>query len=93
MSIRTTVVGSWPIPRRWKTELTAYYRGDVSDAAAHEMLQAAARMAMAEQRSCGLDQVMGGEVFVRRWDVANNRNNRRLFRLFATSPGLGCRRT
>jgi methionine synthase II (cobalamin-independent) len=63
MSIRTTVVGSWPIPRRWKAELTAYYRGDVGDDAAYEMLQAAARIAMAEQRACGLDQIMGGEVF------------------------------
>lgn len=61
--IRTTVVGSWPIPPALKPELTAYYRGDRSDAEAHDTLQAAARIAMDEQRACGLDQIMGGEVF------------------------------
>ncbi len=61
--IRTTVVGSWPIPRALKPQLTAYYRGDVGDEQAHDVLQAAARIAMDEQRACGLDQIMGGEVF------------------------------
>ena len=61
--IRTTVVGSWPIPRSLKPQLTAYYRGDLSDEQAHDMLQAAARIAIDEQRACGLDQVMGGEAF------------------------------
>lgn len=61
--IRTTTVGSWPIPLHFKTELTAYYRGALDDQAAHGVLQAAARVAMDEQRSCGLDQIMGGEVF------------------------------
>ena len=61
--IRTTVVGSWPIPRDLKPQLTAYYRGDRSDEQAHDVLQAAARIAIDEQRACGLDQIMGGEVF------------------------------
>ena len=61
--IRTTAVGSWPIPRALKPQLTAYYRGDTSDEAAHDVLQEAARIAMNEQRECGLDQIMGGEVF------------------------------
>ncbi|MDP3940416.1 MAG: hypothetical protein Q8R92_20060 [Deltaproteobacteria bacterium] len=61
--IRTTVVGSWPIPAEHKPELTAYYRGDVGDEAARGVLQAAARAAMDEQMACGLDQIMGGEVF------------------------------
>jgi len=61
--IRTTVVGSWPIPPHLKPQLTAYYRGDVSDAQAHGVLQRAARTAMDEQIACGLDQIMGGEVF------------------------------
>ncbi len=61
--VRTTVVGSWPIPTAFKPQLTAYYRGDVDDTAAHDVLQEAARCAMAEQRECGLDQIMGGEVF------------------------------
>lgn len=61
--IRTTVVGSWPIPFGLKPRLTDYYRGDLDDHAAHDVLQAAARIAMDEQRACGLDQIMGGEVF------------------------------
>lgn len=61
--VRTTTVGSWPIPRQLKPQLTAYYKGDLSDEAAHEVLQEAARIAMDEQRACGLDQIMGGEVF------------------------------
>jgi len=61
--IRTTVVGSWPIPPDLKPQLTAYYRGDVDDDEARAVLQAAARIAMQEQRACGLDQIMGGEIF------------------------------
>ncbi len=61
--IRTTTVGSWPIPPELKPELTAYYRGDLSDEEAYGILQQAARIAMDQQRSCGLDQIMGGETF------------------------------
>lgn len=61
--IRTTTVGSWPIPRGLKPQLTAYYRGNLTDAQAHDVLQSAARIAMDEQIACGLDQIMGGEVF------------------------------
>jgi methionine synthase II (cobalamin-independent) len=61
--IRTTVVGSWPIPQALKPQLTAYYRGALTDEQAGPALQAAARIAMDEQHACGLDQIMGGEVF------------------------------
>ena len=61
--IRTTVVGSWPIPFGLKHRLTDYYRGALGDEEAHDVLQAAARIAMDEQLACGLDQIMGGEVF------------------------------
>jgi 5-methyltetrahydropteroyltriglutamate--homocysteine methyltransferase len=61
--IRTTVVGSWPIPFGLKPRLTAYYKSASSDAEAHDVLQAAARIAMDEQLACELDQIMGGEVF------------------------------
>jgi methionine synthase II (cobalamin-independent) len=61
--IRTTVVGSWPIPFGLKPKLTQYYKGVLSDEEAHDALQAAARIAMDEQLACGLDQIMGGEVF------------------------------
>ena len=61
--IRTTVVGSWPIPFGLKQRLTDYYKGASSDEEAREVLQAAARISMDEQLACGLDQIMGGEVF------------------------------
>lgn len=61
--IRTTTVGSWPIPFGLKRYLTAYYKGDLTDETGYEWLQRAARIAMDEQIQCGVDQFMGGEVF------------------------------
>ena len=63
MAIRTTVVGSWPIPFGQRLELKRYYAGELSDETARGVLQTAARIAMDEQIACGLDQIMGGEVF------------------------------
>lgn len=63
MPIRTTVVGSWPIPFGQRLELKRYYAGELSDDEANGLLQTAARIAMDEQIACGLDQIMGGEVF------------------------------
>ena len=63
MSIRTTCVGSWPIPFGKRLALKRYYAGDLSDAEAHDLLQQAARISMDEMLACGLDQIMGGEVF------------------------------
>lgn len=63
MPIRTTVVGSWPIPFGQRLELKRYYAGEYSDEDAYDLLQRAARIAMDEQIACGLDQIMGGEVF------------------------------
>ena len=63
MPIRTTAVGSWPIPFGQRLELKRYYAGEYSDEQADVVLQAAARIAMDEQIACGLDQIMGGEVF------------------------------
>ena len=63
MAIRTTVVGSWPIPFGQRLELKRYYAGELSDEQANGVLQTAARIAMDEQIACGLDQIMGGEVF------------------------------
>ena len=63
MPIRTTVVGSWPIPFGLKRHLTTYYKGGLNDDEAHDVLQRAARIATDEQIGCGLDQIMGGEVF------------------------------
>ncbi len=63
MPIRTTVVGSWPIPFGQRLELKRYYAGQLTDEEASGVLLAAARIAMDEQIACGLDQIMGGEVF------------------------------
>ena len=63
MPIRTTVVGSWPIPFGQRLELKRYYAGELSDEQASDVLGTAARIAMDEQIACGLDQIMGGEVF------------------------------
>ncbi len=61
--IRTTTVGSWPIPFGLKRYLTSYYKGALTDETGYEWLQKAARIAIDEQIGCGLDQIMGGEVF------------------------------
>ena len=61
--IRTTVVGSWPIPFGLKRYLTSYYKGALTDETGYEWLQKAARIAIDEQIGCGLDQIMGGAVF------------------------------
>jgi 5-methyltetrahydropteroyltriglutamate--homocysteine methyltransferase len=61
--VRTTVVGSWPIPFSLKRYLTSYYKGDLTDETAAIWLQRAARISMDEMIGCGLDQIMGGEVF------------------------------
>lgn len=63
MTVQTTVVGSWPIPFGLRPQLKAYYAGSLSDEEAAPVLTAAARIAMDEQLACGLDQIMGGEVF------------------------------
>ena len=63
MPIRTTVVGSWPIPFGLRPQLKQYYAGELSDEEAAPVLTAAARIAMDEQIACGLDEFMGGEVF------------------------------
>jgi len=63
MSVRTTVVGSWPIPFGLRPRLKEYYAGKLSEQQAAPFLSAAARIAMDEQIACGLDEIMGGEVF------------------------------
>ncbi|MCY3734087.1 MAG: hypothetical protein OXG42_07380, partial [Chloroflexi bacterium] len=52
-----------PIPFGQRLELKRYYAGELSDVEADGVLGTAARIAMDEQIACGLDQIMGGEVF------------------------------
>lgn len=63
MAIETTVVGSWPPPFGLRPKLRPYWRGEMGDAEADEVLAAAARIAMDEMLACELDEIMGGEVF------------------------------
>ena len=63
MTLRTTCVGSWPIPFGLRPELKRYYSGDLSDADAGPLLTRAARISMDEMIACGVDQIMGGEVW------------------------------
>jgi len=62
-AIRTTMVGSWPIPFGQRLMLKNYYSNLVSDEDAYPTLQRAARVSMDEQIACGVNQIMGGEVF------------------------------
>ena len=48
--IRTTTVGSWPIPFGLKRFLTSYDNGDLDDDSGCEYLQCAARVAIDEQK-------------------------------------------
>ena len=63
MTLRTTCVGSWPIPFGLRPGLKRYYAGEITDANADELLANAARIAMDEMIACGVDQIMGGEVW------------------------------
>ena len=63
MTLRTTCVGSWPIPFGLRPELKRYYSGDLSDTDAGPLLTRAARISMDEMIACGVDQIMGGEVW------------------------------
>lgn len=63
MSIRTTSIGSWPIPFGQRLTLKRFYAGELDEGAAYDTLLAAARIAMDEQLACGLMQISGGEVF------------------------------
>lgn len=63
--VATTAVGSWPPPFGQRPALRPFWRGQATedDPAVHAALVAAARIAMDEMLACGLDQIMGGEVF------------------------------
>lgn len=61
--IRTTSVGSWPIPFGQRLMLKRFYAGELDESGAFDALTCAARIAMDEQIACGIDQICGGEVF------------------------------
>ncbi len=61
--IRTTVVGSWPIPEMYRERLQQYHRGVLPAMLIKPTLVGAAEIAIREQKATGVTQFMGGEFF------------------------------
>jgi len=61
--IRTTVVGSWPLPEMYGERLLQYHRGTLPEMLMKPTLVGAAEVAIREQRTTGITQFMGGEFF------------------------------
>jgi 5-methyltetrahydropteroyltriglutamate--homocysteine methyltransferase len=61
--IRTTVVGSWPLPEMYRARLLQYHRGQLPKMLVNPTLSGAAEIAMREQKATGVTQFMGGEFF------------------------------
>ncbi|MBM4259045.1 MAG: hypothetical protein FJ147_24490 [Deltaproteobacteria bacterium] len=61
--IRTTVVGSWPLPEMYRERLQQYHRGTLPEMLVKPTLVGAAEIAIREQKATGVTQFMGGEFF------------------------------
>jgi 5-methyltetrahydropteroyltriglutamate--homocysteine methyltransferase len=61
--IRTTVVGSWPLPEMYRERLLQYHRGTLPEMLIRPTLAGAAEIAIREQKATGVTQFMGGEFF------------------------------
>ena len=61
--IRTTVVGSWPLPKQYRNRLLQYHRGQLPDMLVRPTLSGAAEVAIREQQATGVTQFTGGEFF------------------------------
>jgi 5-methyltetrahydropteroyltriglutamate--homocysteine methyltransferase len=61
--IRTTVVGSWPLPEVYRERLLQYHRGVLPAMLIKPTLVGAAEIAIREQKATGVTQFMGGEFF------------------------------
>ena len=61
--IRTTVVGSWPLPEMYRDRLLQYHRGTLPEMLIKPTLAGAAEIAIREQKATGITQFMGGEFF------------------------------
>lgn len=59
--IRTTVVGSWPPDEQFTDSMEPFHRGRLSAKEAEPLLTEVARVAIEQQRACGLDEITGGE--------------------------------
>lgn len=61
--IRTTVIGSWPLPEMYRERLLQYHRGTLPEMLVKPTLAGAAEIAIREQKATGVAQFMGGEFF------------------------------
>src|SRR5215471_6077377 len=61
--IRTTVVGSWPLPEMYRERLLQYHRGTLPEMLVKPTLVGAVEIAIREQKATGVTQFMGGEFF------------------------------
>ena len=61
--IRTTVVGSWPLPEVYRERLLQYHQGKLPAMLIKPTLVGAAEIALREQKATGVTQFMGGEFF------------------------------
>lgn len=61
--IRTTVVGSWPLPEAYRERLLQYHQGTLPAMLIKPTLVGAAELAIREQKATGVTQFMGGEFF------------------------------
>lgn len=61
--LRTTVIGNWPLPPRYADALRAYHRRELLESRAEPVLKEAAAIAIREQKSTGVNNVTGGEMF------------------------------
>jgi 5-methyltetrahydropteroyltriglutamate--homocysteine methyltransferase len=61
--IRTTVIGSWPLPEMYRERLLQYHRGTLPEMLVKPTLVGAAEIAIREQKATGVTQFMGGEFF------------------------------
>jgi 5-methyltetrahydropteroyltriglutamate--homocysteine methyltransferase len=61
--IRTTVIGSWPLPEMYRERLLQYHRGTLPEMLVKPTLVGAAELAIREQKATGVTQFMGGEFF------------------------------
>jgi 5-methyltetrahydropteroyltriglutamate--homocysteine methyltransferase len=61
--IRTTVIGSWPLPEMYRARLLQYHRGALPEMLIKPTLAGAAEIAIREQKATGVTQFMGGEFF------------------------------
>ena len=61
--IRTTVIGSWPLPEMYRERLLQCHRGTLPEMLVKPTLSGAAEIAIHEQKATGVTQFMGGEFF------------------------------